>query len=112
VSETWDKAPLQAGVPLSASGSHAGEFETSMMLAARPELVRMEAAEQGNGAPFASIEQTMMSSGIHVVSPNGVLGDQRPADAERGRFYLDTLARYLASDLAAARTSTKEGTAP
>ena len=112
VSETWDKVPLEAGIPLSASGSHAGEFETSMMLAACPELVSTAAAEQGNEAPFASIEQTMMSSGIHVVSPNGVLGDQRPADAERGRFYLDTLGRYLAADLANARRSTREGTAP
>jgi creatinine amidohydrolase len=112
VSETWDKAPLQAGIALSASGSHAGEFETSMMLAARPELVRMEAAEQGNGAPFASIQETMMSAGIHVVSANGVLGDQRPADADRGQFYLDTLARYLAADLVRARTGREEGTAP
>jgi creatinine amidohydrolase/Fe(II)-dependent formamide hydrolase-like protein len=83
-----------------------------MMLAARPELVRMEAAEQGNGAPFASIQETMMSAGIHVVSANGVLGDQRPGDADRGQFYLDTLARYLAADLVRARTRREEETAP
>jgi creatinine amidohydrolase len=112
VSETWDKAPLQAGIALSASGSHAGEFETSMMLAARPDLVHMEAAEQGNLAPFAAIQETMISAGIHVVSANGVLGDQRPADAKRGQFYLDTLAQYLAADLVRARTRTEEGTAP
>lgn len=109
VSETWDRVPLEAGIALSASGSHAGEFETSMMLAARPELVQMEAAEQGNQAPFDSIQETMMNEGIDAVSTNGVLGDQRPGNAERGRFYLDTLAQYLAADLLRARTSMEEG---
>jgi len=109
VSQTWDKVPLEAGIVLSASGSHAGEFETSMMLAARPALVRMNAAEQGNVAPFESIVETMMSVGIDAVSANGVLGDQRPANAQRGQFYLDTLARYLAADLGSIRTRIEEG---
>lgn len=99
VSETWNKVPLDAGIALSASGTHAGEFETSMTLAARPELVHMDAAEEGNLEPFELIEGTMMDVGIDAVSANGVLGDQRPADAERGHFYLDTLARYLAADV-------------
>jgi creatinine amidohydrolase/Fe(II)-dependent formamide hydrolase-like protein len=41
----------------------------------------------------------MFASGIHSVSPNGVLGDQRPANAERGTYYLDRLAEYLVQDL-------------
>jgi creatinine amidohydrolase/Fe(II)-dependent formamide hydrolase-like protein len=43
-----------------------------------------------------------------MVSANGVLGDQRPADAERGKLYLDHLARYLAADLDRIRTE-REG---
>jgi creatinine amidohydrolase len=109
VSETWDKVPLEAGIALSESGSHAGEFETSMMLAARPELVQMEAAERGNVASFESIQERMMSAGIDAVTANGVLGDQRPANVERGQFYLDTLARYLASDLEPIRMSIEKG---
>jgi creatinine amidohydrolase len=108
VAETWNTVPTKAGIALSASGSHAGEFETSMMLAARPDLVRMDAAEEGNLAPFASIEAVMMRDGIDAVSVNGVLGDQRPANAGRGEFYLDTLARYLASDLIRARAQIAE----
>jgi creatinine amidohydrolase len=103
VTSTWDRAPLEKGIPLSVSGSHAGEFETSMMLAMRPELVRMNAAEAGNPAPFDKIEDKMMSEGIESVSSNGVLGDQRAGDAERGRFYLDRLAEYLAADVRRAR---------
>ncbi len=103
VAATWDRVPIEKGIPLSVSGSHAGEFETSMMLAARPELVRMEAAEAGNSAPFETIASAMMRDGIDSVSRNGVLGDQRPASAERGEFYLDALAVYLAKDLEQAR---------
>jgi creatinine amidohydrolase/Fe(II)-dependent formamide hydrolase-like protein len=109
VSSTWDRAPLEKSIPLSISGSHAGEFETSMMLAARPELVRMEAAEEGNTAPFETIAETMMSEGIGVLSANGVLGDQRPADRARGEFYLGTLANYLAADIVRARMRIREG---
>ncbi len=109
ISNTWDKAPLEKGIPLSVSGSHAGEFETSMMLAARPELVRMEAAEEGSAAPFETIVETMMRDGISAVSANGVLGDQRPADAAGGESYLETLAEYLAADLVGARKRTGEG---
>ena len=100
ISSTWDSVPPLQGIPLSQSGSHAGEFETSMMLAARPDLVQMSAAEKGCAAPFESIAEKMFASGIHTVSPNGVLGDQRPADAERGAYYLNKLAEYVVQDLA------------
>jgi len=77
ISKTWDAVPLDRGIPLSQSGSHAGEFETSMILSTRPDLVQMNAAEKGCGAPFESIAATMFASGIHTISANGVLGDQR-----------------------------------
>jgi creatinine amidohydrolase/Fe(II)-dependent formamide hydrolase-like protein len=69
----------------------------------------MEAAERGNVASFESIQERMMSAGIDAVTANGVLGDQRPANVERGQFYLDTLARYLASDLEPIRMSIEKG---
>ena len=103
ISSTWDRAPLECGVPLSISGSHAGEFETSIMLAARPDLVHMEEAAAGSPLPFDAIAITVMRDGIDAVSANGVLGDQRDADASRGEFYLDQLAAYLAWDLNRAR---------
>lgn len=96
---TWEKVPIDEAVPLSVSGSHAGEFEASMMLAARPELVRRDAAEIGDPRPLAQIVDQMMSQGIEAVSSNGVLGDQRSADARRGQIYLDSLARYLAAEV-------------
>jgi len=99
ISTTWDAIPRQLGIPLSQSGSHAGEFEASMMLAARPDLVDMQVAAEGCTEPFDSIAAAMFTSGIHAVAPNGVLGDQRPASGERGDYYLEKLAEYLAADI-------------
>jgi creatinine amidohydrolase len=111
IANTWDRVPVENGVPLSVSGSHAGEFETSMMLAARPGLVRMKAAEAGNSAPFDAIAPAMLRDRIGSVSKNGVLGDQRAASAERGELYLDALAKYLAADLERARRRAKKAKA-
>jgi creatinine amidohydrolase len=99
IATTWDRVPIQEGVSLSVSGSHAGEFEVSMLLATRPELVVAEAAEAGDPRPLEVLLEPMMSQGIGSVSPNGVLGDQRHADARRGLVYLDSLADYLAFDV-------------
>ncbi len=95
VSETWDHYPSTEGVPPKVSGSHAGEFEASMLAAIRPDLLRRNDLAEGDPRPLAEIGEAMMRDGIHTVSPNGVLGDQRPADAERGDRYLDVLAAYL-----------------
>jgi creatinine amidohydrolase len=108
VSATWDKIPVEEGMALSISGSHAGEFETSMMLAARPDLVYMK-AEAGSAAPFESIVEKMMREGIDKVSPNGVLGDQRAGDAKRGDFYLNTLAEYLVTEVEQVREHLAKG---
>ena len=109
IRETWEKAPLEKGMDLARSGSHAGEFETSMMLAARPELVRLDKAEEGNTAPFDTFARELQTQGMRAVSPNGVLGDQRPADARRGNFYLDKLAEYLARDFKSERQAIEGG---
>lgn len=111
VASTWDRIPLEQGISLEISGSHAGEFETSMMLAARPDLVRMEAAEAGNSEPFETIAAAILRDGIGSISRNGVLGDQRQASAERGKSYLDGLAAYLAADLGRASRRAGKATA-
>lgn len=98
VSETWDAYPRSEGIAPEVSGSHAGEFEASMLAAIRPELIRAAALEAGDPRPLESVMETMMREGIDKVSANGVLGDQRPYHAERGDRYLDLLARWLAAD--------------
>ena len=104
---TWDLAPKKEGVASAVSGSHAGEFETSMMLAARPDLVRMDRAEAGDPRPLEDVVDLMFKSGIQAVSANGVLGDQRAGNAQRGDRYLDVLADFLAGDVQRHRATVK-----
>lgn len=98
VEETWDSYPLTEGISLALSGSHAGEFEASMTAAIRPELIRNDALTAGDKRPLSEVMETMMTNGIESVSANGVLGDQRSPDADRGNRYLDCLADWLVSD--------------
>jgi creatinine amidohydrolase len=99
VSKTWAAFPGALGIPPAQAGSHAGEIEASMMLSTVPDLVRMDEAEQGSSARFDEIEETMYAQGIQAISPNGVIGDQRAANAERGDYYLEQLAGYLVADV-------------
>jgi creatinine amidohydrolase len=85
------------GITPEVVGAHAGEAETSMVLAERPDIVDMARAEEGFVGQFGQ-EQTriIFERGMTALTPNGILGDARPADAERGRRYLDAMAGFLA----------------
>jgi len=68
--------------------AHAGETETSLMLAIAPALVRVGAIEVGATAPLATLAEQLRRSGVRAVSTNGVLGDPRGATAAHGRTLL------------------------
>jgi creatinine amidohydrolase len=78
--------------------AHAGESETSMMLALAPQLVRMARAEAGRPEPIVDLIDELRANGVRAVSPNGVLGDPRKATASHGK----TLITRLTIDLVAA----------
>ena len=69
--------------------SHAGESETSVMLAIAPAVVQMDLAEPGEKRPFRDVLQELRSGGVAAVSENGVLGDPTCADPQRGRAIFD-----------------------
>jgi creatinine amidohydrolase len=74
-------------VPLSEGGVHAGEWETSLMLAIAPELVRMESAEAGYTGDLQEGLGVMLAEGIKAISENGAFGDPARASAEHGARY-------------------------
>jgi creatinine amidohydrolase len=77
------------GVPLGEGGVHAGEWETSMLMAIHPELVRGDRGEAGyTGDPQAAIG-AIFGEGVHTVAENGVIGDPALASAEHGARYWD-----------------------
>jgi creatinine amidohydrolase len=71
--------------------AHAGETETSMMLALAPDLVRMSRAELGRLEPVNDLIGELRAEGLRAVSPNGVLGDPRRATANHGKALLTRL---------------------
>ena len=85
---------VTVGVDAARSGAHSGEWETSLMLALRPEQVKMDRAAEGFIGELSEITSKVFD-GIQNLDQNGVLGDQRPATAEAGEKYLEDIVEYL-----------------
>jgi len=89
-----------AGLPGSGlADPHAGRFETSVLLALAPELVRLEKAAPGDTRPLPEIMPQLRAAGVRAVSPNGVLGDPAGASAAEGEELLRQLTAGLAARL-------------
>ncbi len=84
----------------SAFDHHAGEIETSLTLAVRPDLVKMSdvpapGLPQGRLGPLAGMVKTSMF--WYADYPNHYAGDARYATVEKGRFIFDYMVRRLAA---------------
>ena len=89
-------ASAEFGVSAEASGAHAGESETSIMMFLEPGLVDRERFAAGYLGPLGVAEvKRILERGMPDLTPNGVLGDPRDARAEKGSVYLDRLADFL-----------------
>jgi creatinine amidohydrolase len=80
------------GVTRDESGAHAGEMETSMMLAVEPDTVHRDREEPGFMGALGPVLDQINEEGIDAVAPNGILGDPAKASAEHGEAYLDRIA--------------------
>ncbi|MET9327619.1 mycofactocin biosynthesis peptidyl-dipeptidase MftE [Tsukamurella sp. NPDC003166] len=69
--------------------AHAGETETSVLLAHAPETVHADRIEPGETAPIAALIDRLRAEGVAGVAPNGILGDPTAATAARGAALLD-----------------------
>ncbi len=77
------------------AGLHSGEFETSIMLSVRPDLVAIDQARPGYVGDQFSIAPLLFEKGFRAVSENGVLGDPRDASAENGEAYMAAMTDLL-----------------
>ncbi|MGW5652695.1 creatininase family protein [Streptomyces humi] len=79
---------------------HACEGETSMMMAAYPELIRGEHLGEAHGPritlPAESTEPVYMAVPFDRITPTGVAGDARVASPEKGERMLSGCASALA----------------
>jgi creatinine amidohydrolase len=89
------------GVPPGAAGGHAGELETSLMLALAPDLVSKAAiTEPGYTGPLDdAAARVLFEDGVGALAANGVLGDPRGASSDAGHAYvtafLDAIERQI-----------------
>jgi creatinine amidohydrolase len=95
----------KSGITPGQSGAHSGEWETSIMLAMRPELVQMDKAEVGYTGDMTDAIRRLYEQreGVEALSPNGVMGDPRLGEAERGNAYLE---RFVSGVVASVERAT------
>jgi len=85
---------------------HAGEAETSMILAIRPDLVRQDHIAEAHG-PSAPRAGAVLGAAFHEwrsfreITATGVIGDARRATATKGERLLEAAAAALAEQLLA-----------
>jgi creatinine amidohydrolase len=108
---TWWRAAAAALAALNETGAggvgHACEFETSLMLAIAPQLVRMDAIPPPANAPtFPWAEGDMLRAprvalyrSMKQMTPTGAYGDPRAATAEKGRRMAKVVGEALAEVL-------------
>ena len=96
--EQWEEARRAAGAETSGdSDMHAGELETSILLHARPELVRdgYEAADH-----LADDRRHLLTAGMAAYTGSGVIGRPSLAGAGKGRDALRSLVAAFGDVLA------------
>ncbi len=78
----------EADIPFNVVGLHAGEWETSELLCLHPEQVCMDQAAPGHTGEMDAALATLVAKGTRALTSTGVVGDPRPANANRGERYL------------------------
>jgi creatinine amidohydrolase/Fe(II)-dependent formamide hydrolase-like protein len=81
----------ELGVPAAEGGLHGGEWETSMMLALHPDLVRMDQARAGYTGELEEGLQRFFEEGVDALTDVGVIGDPARASVEHGERYVERL---------------------
>lgn len=91
-----------------AYGYHAGELETSLLLAGCPELVKTDRYSVNYIADLSSPEPLLPENGPATfawlakdIAPSGVLGDPQTSTPEKGHEWLAAMARKVADALLA-----------
>jgi creatinine amidohydrolase len=87
VTEALWREAAACGVAPAAAGHHAGELETSILLALAPWAVRREELTAGR-CESAADAQSLFYPTLRPNAPGGTLGDPRLADAVRAERYL------------------------
>jgi creatinine amidohydrolase len=102
VSALWQAASAREGVSAMASGHHAGEFETSIIAAIRPDAIRWNELRLGTDGEVPD-PQVLFYPSLRPNAPEGVVGDPRQASPERAERYLAAWTELIVAEYRAAR---------
>ncbi|MDB5215274.1 MAG: Creatininase family protein [Myxococcaceae bacterium] len=90
----WKEESERAGAPPGAAGHHAGEFETSIIAALRPDAIRWNELRKGISGDVPE-PQTLFYPSLRDHAPEGVVGDPSQASADRGEIYLQAWTTFI-----------------
>lgn len=91
----FSRLAREFGLDPQMAGSHAGDVETSIIMALAPSLVDTGKMEPGYTGPEEEIDSRMHTEGMKALTPNGVLGDPRTATADHGVVYIQRFAAEI-----------------
>lgn len=98
--KTLADASADFGISEEESGGHAGESETSIILALGKDLVKTDQITAGFVGKIGENEiKAIFKNGITALSKIGVLGDPTKATVEKGEVYLEKWADYLTGEI-------------
>lgn len=99
----WQAAVREIAPEMEARvGGHADLAETSELLCIRPDLVRLDRAEEGHMQDFdEELAERIFRDGFRTVTPNGILGDARGATAGIGEACIAHAAAGIVASLEA-----------
>lgn len=93
------------GVSPGAMGAHAGQWETSVILALRPDLVALDQAKAGYTGELHAVANRLFAEGFKAVTENGVMGDPAGATAAAGEMYQEAMAEAVVDYIRTQRTA-------
>ncbi len=94
------KISAESGITKEEAGAHAGENETSFILALEGELVVKDRFTPGYLGPLGEEEvKIIMDKGMPALSEKGVLGDPTKASGEKGEVYLEKIVDFLVEEI-------------
>lgn len=93
-------ASAKFGISEGEAGGHAGENETSIMMALKNDLIVRDRFTPGYVGPLGENEvKIILEKGMPALTQNGVLGDPRKATAKKGEVYLEKLVDFLLKEI-------------
>lgn len=107
-----DRARLAEKVWATTDDGHAGEGETSLMMAHRPELVKMDALAGQTGKALGRLDHIKPGSatlGWYANYPEHYHGDAGPASIEKGKVFAEAMINGLARFIGAVKDDTVAG---